>query len=105
MKQRLIVQMGMGIGDTVAQAAERAMADAQARARVHCDVPFATRLTLGVPREYALDPSDLARAFDTADLDLHVVAGGMSVPQAEGCPLIVVSAAIERFPLKVPTAG
>lgn len=102
MTQRLIVQMGMGIGSTVAVAAERAVADAQARAQIHVDVPFTVRLTLGVPEAAQVDPSDLARAFSTPDLEVHVVAGGMRVPQPVGDALFVVGAAIERFPLAVP---
>lgn len=97
MTQRLIVQMGMGIGSTVAVAAERAVADAQARAQIHVDVPFTVRLTLGVPETAQVEPSDLARAFSTPDLEVHVVAGGMRVPQPAGDVLFVVGAAIERF--------
>lgn len=102
MTQRMIVQMGMGIGGTVALAAERAVADALARAQIHVDVPFTVRLTLGVPEAAQMDPSDLARAFSTPDLEVHVVAGGMQVPQPAGDALIVVGAAIERFPLSKP---
>ncbi|WP_323769185.1 Lin0512 family protein [Antarctobacter sp.] len=102
MTQRLIVQMGMGVGDTISDAATRAIADAQGRARIHIEAPFATRLTLGLPQEAKVDPSDLARAFGTSDVELHVVAGGMHLPQPGGGALFVVSAAIEVFPQTLP---
>jgi hypothetical protein len=101
-RRRLIVQMGMGVGNSPGEAAARALADAQGRAQVHVDVPFTTRLTLGLPEPQEIAPNDLAAALGTADLELHVVAGGMIVPQPGGAPLVVVSAAIEMFPHAVP---
>ena len=99
MKQRLIVQMGMGIGDTVGHAAERAVTDAQARARLHIETDVEIRVTLGVPGSAELDTSGLNHAFGAADVDLRVVPGGMTVPQPGGAEAVVVSAAIEVFPL------
>ncbi len=99
MKQRLIVQMGMGVGDTAGQAVERALADAQARARLHVDVAVEVRVTLGVPDAAELDTSGLNRIFGAGEMDLKVVPGGMTVPQPGGAEAIVVSAAIEVFPL------
>lgn len=101
-RQRLIVQMGMGVGDTAGQAAERAVADAQGRARIHVDVPFAVHLTLGVPQTAEIEPGDLAAAFATSDLQVRIVPGGMLIPQPDGTPLVLVSAAIERFPIGAP---
>lgn len=99
MRRRLIVQMGMGIADTAGQAAERALADAQARARLHLEVDCEVVVTLGVPEPSALDASGLNRTFGAGDIDLRVVAGGMTVAQPVGGTLIVASAAIEVFPL------
>ena len=104
-RQRLIVQMGMGVGDSVGQAARLAIADAQCRARVHVDIPFTTRLTLGVPEAAGVDPSDLAAALGSGDLELKVVAGGMHLPQPDDTAIVVVSAAIELFPATQSAAG
>ena len=105
MKQRLIVQMGMGLGDTAGHAAERAIADAQARARLHVDTDVHIRVTLGVPGSTELDASGLNRAFGAADVDLKVVPGGMIVPLPGKAEVVVVSAAIEVFPQEGPRAG
>jgi hypothetical protein len=97
-RQRLIVQMGMGVGATYNEAAARAVADAQGRAQIHVDTPMTTRLTLAMPQEMRVESSDLARAFGASDMELHIVRGGMLVPQPDGSSLIVISAAIELFP-------
>lgn len=100
MKRRLIIQMGIGIGETAGQAAERAVADAQARARVHVDADVEVRVTIGVPEAVELEASGLNRAFGAAEVDVHVVPGGMVVPQPGGGDLILAGAAIETFPLE-----
>ncbi|BBU56847.1 hypothetical protein KU6B_31120 [Mameliella alba] len=99
MRQRLIVQMGMGVGETAGLAAERAIASAQARAVLHVDVDCAVHVTLGVPESAELDTSGVNRAFGAAEVEVRVVPGGMSVPQPGGAALVMVSAAIEVFPL------
>lgn len=98
MTQRLIVQMGMGTGSSLEEAAARAIADAQGRAVIHAEARFATRVSLGMPVVMDVDPSDLARAFGTPGVELHVVKGGMELPQPDGSALYVISAAIELFP-------
>lgn len=102
MTQRLIVQMGMGTGTSLEEAAARAIADAQGRAVIHAEARFATRVSLGMPVVMDVDPSDLARAFGTPGVELgvelHVVKGGMELPQPDGSALYVISAAIELFP-------
>lgn len=99
MKRRLILQMGMGVGDTAGQAADRALADAQARARLHVDADCEVVVTLALPDPAALDASGLNRAFGAGDMDLRLVPGGMAVTLPQGGSLIVASAALEVFPL------
>lgn len=99
MRQRLIVQMGMGVGVTAGLAAERAIAAAQARAVLHVDVDCAVHVTLGVPEAADLDTSGVNHAFGAGEVEVRVVPGGMVVPQPGGSALVMVSAAIEVFPL------
>lgn len=101
--QRLIVQMGMGVGDTPEQAVHRAVSDAMARARTHSDVPFEIRVTISLPDGLEVDTAPVRAALGHGVIRVSVVPGGLRVP-APGGELIVANAALERFPKALPEA-
>ncbi|MBY6161420.1 hypothetical protein KUV73_11085 [Mameliella alba] len=103
---RLIVRMGTGIGDTVLEAAQKALADAQTRARLHVDVECRVVVTLGLPKAAGeVDTGALPVGDLGDDVEMRVVPGGMMVDQPNGRPVCIVSAAIEHFPKALSARG
>lgn len=103
--QRFIIKMGMGVAGSVAEAADRAIADAEGHSSLHlldkldgARGQLRLQVTLGVPDPASLDADSIAARFVPAPTTVTVTEGGLTTTDPEtGQTTYVAAAGVEAF--------
>jgi len=92
-RQRLIVQMGIGVAFDATEAATKAVAEATGRGTVHLTTPVSEVVVrLGAPDPAKVDSARVAELFADGAVDVRIVPGGQVFDGR-----VLVCAAVERF--------